>query len=58
MTGHIIVKCIRCGARKVLTLDEAAALQDVPLCEHDGMPMLAVKAEGRLGERRPRRKRR
>lgn len=38
---HIIVKCVGCGATKVVGSEQ----KTLPMCEADFMPMIVVEAE-------------
>lgn len=40
----ITVQCITCKGKKLLTFDEARALDSPPFCDRCYMPMLAVQA--------------
>jgi len=44
----ITVECVSCKAKRLLTFDEAKALEDLPMCEKCGMPMVAVEASVRF----------
>lgn len=40
----LLVQCIGCKSKRILDLDEAAALKDQPTCDRCYMPMVAVEA--------------
>jgi hypothetical protein len=39
----VVVKCVSCGATRNVGPNEIPA-DEIPLCEKDGMPMIAQKA--------------
>lgn len=49
MTKHgIMVRCVSCKARKLLSFEEAAALDTLPQCDRCYSPMVAVEAKVKL----------
>jgi hypothetical protein len=53
MKTGITVQCVSCKTKRTLTLDDAAKLDGVPMCEQCGMPCVAVAAnvKARRGKR-------
>lgn len=43
MTSGITVQCVACKRKRLLSFEEAAALDDMPLCENCYMPMVALQ---------------
>lgn len=44
MLGGIKVRCVYCKAERVIPFSEASRMTDMPMCDKDGGPMVAVEA--------------
>jgi len=51
MKDTVTLECVYCKERKTLSHYEALNLKDVPLCEKDGGPMVAVSASRKARRR-------